>query len=109
VKRVELMREAVPLPVRLAMVATKVGRVPQIVGSTEEAARKLSFTVEVVNIEDPSNIAKTLTAERLAGFDAFVVPPDAVLSFHEAEVVKLIGLSNKPRSIHRPIGRKAGA
>jgi hypothetical protein len=59
VKRVELMREAVPLAVRLVMEATRVGRVPQIVGSTEEAARKLSFTVEVVNIEDPSNIAKT--------------------------------------------------
>jgi putative ABC transport system substrate-binding protein len=26
----------------------------------------------------------------------FVVPPDAVLSVHEAEVVKLIGTSNKP-------------
>jgi putative tryptophan/tyrosine transport system substrate-binding protein len=109
VKRVELMREAVPLPVRLAMVATKVGRVPQIVGSTEEAARKLSFTVEVVNIEDPSNIAKTLTAERLAGFDAFVVPPDAVLSFHEAEVVKLIGLSNKPAIYPSPDWAESGA
>jgi putative ABC transport system substrate-binding protein len=96
VKRVEFIREAVPLAVRLGMVATKVSQTPQILASTQEAARKLGFTVEIVSIDDPNNIAKTLTAERLAGFDAFVVPPDAVLSVHEAEVVKLIGLSNKP-------------
>jgi putative tryptophan/tyrosine transport system substrate-binding protein len=96
VKRVEFIREAVPLAVRLGTVATKVGQTLQALASTQEAARKLDFTVEIISIDDPNNIAKTLTAERLAGFDAFVVLPDAVLSVHEAEVVKLIGLSNKP-------------
>jgi putative tryptophan/tyrosine transport system substrate-binding protein len=96
VKRVELIREAVPLAVRLGTVATKVGQTPQILASTEETARKLGFSVEIVSIDDPNNIAKSLTAERLAGFDAFVIPPDAVLTVHEAEVVRLIGLSNKP-------------
>jgi putative tryptophan/tyrosine transport system substrate-binding protein len=96
VKRLEFIHEAVPQALRLGMVATKISQTRQILGSTEEAARNLGITVEVVSIDDPSNIATTLTAERLAGFDAFVVPPDAVLSHHEAEVVKLIGLSNKP-------------
>jgi putative tryptophan/tyrosine transport system substrate-binding protein len=96
VKRLEFIHEAVPQALRLGMVATKISQTRQILGSTEEAARNLGITVEVVSIDDPSNIATTLTAERLAGFDAFVVPPDAVLSQHEAEVVKLIGLSNKP-------------
>jgi putative tryptophan/tyrosine transport system substrate-binding protein len=95
-KRVELIREAVPMATRLGTVATKVGHTPQILASTENAARKLGFTVEIISIEDPNNIAKTLTAGRLADFDVFVVPPDAVLSVHEAEVVRLIGLSNKP-------------
>jgi putative tryptophan/tyrosine transport system substrate-binding protein len=95
-KRVELIREAVPLATRLGTIATMVGQTPQILASTKDAARKLGFAVEIVSIDDPNNIAKTLTAERLADFDVFVVPPDAVLSVHEAEVVKLIGMSNKP-------------
>jgi putative ABC transport system substrate-binding protein len=96
VKRVEFIREAVPLAVRLGTVATKVGQTSQILASTEEAARKLGFTVEIVSIDDPNNIAKSLTAERLAGFDAFVISPDAALVLREVEVVKFIGLTNKP-------------
>ena len=95
-KRVEIIREAFPLAVRLATVATKVGQTPQILASTQDAARKLGFAVEIVSIDDPNDIAKTLTAERLAGFDALVVSPDAALVVHEAEVVRLIGLSHKP-------------
>ena len=96
VKRVELMREVAPLTVRLAMIATQIGLTQQNLASTQEAARKLGFTLEVISLDDPDDIAKTLTPERLAGFDAFVVPPDAVLSVHEAEVVEPIGLTNKP-------------
>jgi putative ABC transport system substrate-binding protein len=62
--------------------------------------------VEIVSIDDPNNIAKTLTAERLAGFDAFVVPPDVVLSGHEAEVVKLIGF--KPAIYPSPVWAESG-
>ncbi len=65
--------------------------------------------MEIVSIDDPNNIANALTAERLAGFDAFVVPPDAVLSVHQAEVVKSIGLSNKPAIYPPRIGRRAVA
>jgi putative tryptophan/tyrosine transport system substrate-binding protein len=96
VKRVEFIREAFPLAVRLGMVATKVSQTPQILASTKETARKLGFALEIVSIDDPNDIAKTLTVERLASFDAFVVPPDAALAAHEAEVVKLIGMTNKP-------------
>ena len=96
VKRVEFIREAFPLAVRLGMVATKVSQTPQILASTKETARKLGFALEIVSIDDPNDIAKTLTVERLASFDAFVVPPDAALAPHEAEVVKLIGMTNKP-------------
>jgi len=105
-KRVELMREALPLAVRLAMIATQIG-LPNL-GSTEEAARKLGFTLEIISIDDPSDIAKALTRERLAGFDALVVPPDAVLSFHEAEVVKLIGLTKKPAIYPSPDWAESG-
>jgi putative tryptophan/tyrosine transport system substrate-binding protein len=108
VKRIEIMREAVPLAARIGMVATKISQTPQILASTEEAARQLGFTVEIVSIDDPNNIANTLTAERLAGFDAFVVPPDAVLSFHEAEVVRLIGLGNKPAIYPSPDWAESG-
>jgi putative tryptophan/tyrosine transport system substrate-binding protein len=102
VKRVEFIHEAFPLAVRLGMVATKVSQTPQILASTQETARKLGFAVEIVSIEDPNDIAKTLTVERLAGFDAFVIPPDAALAAHEAEVVKLIGMTNKPAIYSSP-------
>jgi putative tryptophan/tyrosine transport system substrate-binding protein len=96
VKRVEFIREAAPLAMRLGTIATKVGQTPQILASTQEAARKLGFAAEIINIDDPSDIAATLTADRLANFDALVVPPDAVLAGHMAEVIKLVGLSKKP-------------
>jgi putative tryptophan/tyrosine transport system substrate-binding protein len=108
VKRVEFIREAFPLAVRLGMVATKVSQTPQILASTQETARKLGFALEIVSIDDPNDIAKTLTVERLAGFDAFVVPPDAALTVHEAEVVKLIGLSNKPAIYPSPDWAESG-
>jgi putative ABC transport system substrate-binding protein len=107
-KRVEFIREAVPPAVRLGTVATKVAQSPQILVSTQEAARKLGFTAEIVSIDDPNNIAKTLTAERLAGFDAFVVPPDVVLSVHKAEVVRLINSSNKPAIYPSPDWAESG-
>jgi putative tryptophan/tyrosine transport system substrate-binding protein len=96
VKRVEMMREVAPGAVRLAMIASQIGLTQQSLASTQEAARKLGFVLEVISLDDPNNIAETLTPERLAGFDAFVVPPDAALSLHEAEVVKPIGSTNKP-------------
>jgi putative tryptophan/tyrosine transport system substrate-binding protein len=96
VKRVEMVREIAPGAVRLAMIATQIGLTQQSLASTREAAQKLGFALEVIRVDDPSNIAKILTPERLAGFDAFVVPPDAVLNLHEAEVVKSIGLTSKP-------------
>jgi putative tryptophan/tyrosine transport system substrate-binding protein len=107
-KRVEIIREAFPSAARLGMVATKVSQTPQILASTQEAARELGFTVEIVSIDDPNNIAKTLGAERLAGFDAFVVPPDAVLSFHETEIVKFISLSSKPAIYSSPEWAESG-
>jgi putative tryptophan/tyrosine transport system substrate-binding protein len=96
VKRVELMREVAPSAVRLAMIATQIGLTQQSLASTREAARKLGFVLEVVSLDDPNDIAKSLSPERLAGFDAFVVPPDAVLSSRMVEVIKPVGLSNKP-------------
>jgi putative tryptophan/tyrosine transport system substrate-binding protein len=107
-KRVEFIREAVPLAVRLGTIATKVEQTSQILASTQEAAHKLGFAAEIVSIDDPNDIARTLTPERLAGFDALVVPPDAVLSVRVAEVVKLIGLSKKPAIYPSPDWAESG-
>jgi putative tryptophan/tyrosine transport system substrate-binding protein len=96
VKRVEMVREVAPGAVRLAMIATQIGLTHQNLASTQEAAQKLGFALEVIRLDDPNNIAETLTPARLAGVDAFMVPPDAVLNLHEAEVIKPIGLTNKP-------------
>jgi putative ABC transport system substrate-binding protein len=95
-KRVELMREVAPQAVRLAMIATPIGLTQRSVESTREAARKLGFALEVISLDDPHKIHETLTPERLAGFDAYMVPPDAVLTFSQAEVINPITLSNKP-------------
>jgi putative ABC transport system substrate-binding protein len=64
--------------------------------------------VETVSVDDPNDIARTLTAERLAGFDALVVPSDAVLTVHEAEVIKLIGLTKKPAIYPSPDWAESG-
>jgi len=96
VKRVELMRELVPHAVRLATVVSKVNQGVQSLGPVLEAGRKLGFAVEVISIDDPADLDKALSPEALASFDAFVFVPDVVLTGHMAEVIKLIGLSNKP-------------
>jgi len=102
VKRVELMREVVPRAVRLGTVTTKVSNGPQSLTSVFETGRKLGFTVEPINVDDPADLAKALSPEILAGFDALVFVPDIVLNSHMAEVIKLVGLSNKPAIFPSP-------
>jgi putative tryptophan/tyrosine transport system substrate-binding protein len=96
VKRVELMREVVPRALRLATVTSKVNDGLQSLGSALETGRKLGFSVEVITIDDPDNLAKTLSPAILSEFDAFVFVPDVVLSAYKAEVINLISASNKP-------------
>jgi putative tryptophan/tyrosine transport system substrate-binding protein len=102
VKRVELMREVVPRAVRLGTVTTKVSSGPQSLTPVFETGRKLGFTVEQINVDDPADLAKALSPEILAGFDALVFVPDIVLNAHMAEVIKLVGLSNKPAIFPSP-------
>jgi putative ABC transport system substrate-binding protein len=96
VKRVELMREVVPRAVRLGTVTTKVSSGAQSLAPVLETGRRLGFTVESINIDDPTDLAKALSPEVLIRFDALVFVPDIVLSAHMAEVIKIVGLSNKP-------------
>jgi putative ABC transport system substrate-binding protein len=102
VKRVELMREVVPRAVRLGTVTTKVSNGAQSLAPVLETGRKLGFTVEPINVDDPADLAKALSPEVLAGFDALVFVPDVVLGAHMAEVIKLVGLSNKPAIFPSP-------
>jgi putative ABC transport system substrate-binding protein len=101
-KRVELMREVVPRAVRLGTVTTKVSNGAQSLTPVLETGRKLGFTVEPINVDDPADLAKALSPEILAGFDALVFVPDVVLNAHMAEVIKLVGLSNKPAIFPSP-------
>jgi putative tryptophan/tyrosine transport system substrate-binding protein len=102
VKRVELMREVVPRAVRLGTVTTKVSNGGQSLAPVLEAGRKLGFAVEAINVDDPADLAKALSPEVLAGFDALVFVPDIVLGAHMAEVIRLVGLSNKPAIFPSP-------
>jgi putative tryptophan/tyrosine transport system substrate-binding protein len=96
VKRVELMRDVVPRAVRLGTVTTKVTSGAQSLAPVLETGRKLGFTVEAINVDDPADLAKVLRPEVLAGFDALVFVPDVILNAHMAEVIRMVGLSNKP-------------
>lgn len=102
VKRVELMREVVPRAVRLGTVTTKVTSGAQSLTPVLETGRKLGFTVEPINIDDPADLAKALSPEVLAGFDALVFVPDIVLNAHMAEVIKMVNLGNKPAIFPSP-------
>ena len=81
---------------------TKVSKGAQSLAPVLETGRKLGFTVEPINIDDLADLAKALSPEVLAGFDAFVLIPDAVLNAHMAEVIKMVGLSNKPAIFPSP-------
>ena len=102
VKRVELMREIVPRAVRLGTVTTKVSSGAQSLAPVLETGRKLGFTVEAINIDDPADLAKALSPEVLAGFDALVFVPDVVINAHMAEVIKIVNASNKPAIFPSP-------
>ncbi len=102
VKRVELMREVVPRAVRLATVTTKVTDGPQSFDPVLETGRKLGFTVERVNIDDPADLANALSPEVLTRFEALVFVPDVVLNAHMAEIIKLVGLSKRPAIFASP-------
>jgi ABC-type uncharacterized transport system substrate-binding protein len=102
VKRVELMREVVPRAVRLGTVTTKVSSGAQSLAPVLETGRKLGFTVEAINIDDPADVANALTPEVLAGFDALVFVPDVVLSAQMAKVINLVNMANKPAIFPSP-------
>ena len=102
VKRVELMRDVLPRAVRLGTVTTKVSSGAQSLAPVLETGRMLGFTVEAINIDDPADVAKALSPEVLAGFDALVFVPDVILNAHMAEVIKMVGLSNKPAIFPSP-------
>ncbi len=101
-KRVELMREVVPRALRLGTVTTKLTSGAQSLAPVLETGRKLGFTVEPINIDDPADLAKALGPEVLTRFDALVFVPDALISAHMAEVIKLVGASNKPAIFPSP-------
>jgi putative ABC transport system substrate-binding protein len=102
VKRVELMREVAPRATRLATVTTKVSKGAQSVGPLLDAGRKLGFTVENLAVDDTADLARILSPKALAAFDAFVFIPDVILSAHMAEIIKLVGASNKPAIFPSP-------
>jgi putative ABC transport system substrate-binding protein len=102
IKRVELMRDVVPRAVRLGTVTTKVTSGAQSLAPVLETGRKLGFTVEAINIDDPADLAKALRPEVLAGFDALVFVPDVILNTHMADVIEMVGLSNKPAIFPSP-------
>ena len=102
VKRVELMREVAPRAIRLATVTTKVSKGAQSVGPLLDAGRKLGFAVENLVVDDTADLARILSPKVLAAFDAFVFIPDVILSAHMAEIIKLIGTSNKPAIFPSP-------
>ena len=102
VKRVELVRDVFPRAVRLGTVTTKVSEGAQSLAPVLETGRKLGFAVEPINIDDPADLAKALSPEVLAGFDALVFVPDVILNAHMAEVIKLVGLSGKPAIFPSP-------
>ena len=94
-KRVELMREIVPRAVRLGTVTTKLSNGAQSLAPVLETGRKLGFTVEPINVDDPADLATALSTEVLARFDAFVFVPDAIVNAHMAEVIRLVGFGDK--------------
>ena len=102
VKRVELMREVVPRAVRLGTVTTKLTSGAQSLAPVLETGRKLGFTVEPINVDDPADLAKALSPEVLAGFDALVFVPDVIINAHMSDVIKLVGASNKPAIFPSP-------
>jgi putative tryptophan/tyrosine transport system substrate-binding protein len=95
IKRVELVREILPSAVRLGTVTTKLSNGPQSLGPVMETGRKLGFTVQSIYVDDPANLETDLSKEVLSGFDALVFVPDAIVSAHMAEVIRLVGLSGK--------------
>ncbi len=102
VKRVELMRDVFPRAVRLGTVTTKVTSGAQSLAPVLETGRKLGFEVEAINIDDPADIPKLLSAEVLVRFDALVFVPDVVLSAHLPEIIRLVNLSKKPAIFPSP-------
>jgi putative tryptophan/tyrosine transport system substrate-binding protein len=102
VKRVELMRDVFPRAVRLGTVTTKVSKGAQSLAPVLETGRKLGFAVESINIDDPADLAKALSPEVLARFDALVFVPDVILNAHMTEVIKMVGLSGKPAIFPSP-------
>jgi putative tryptophan/tyrosine transport system substrate-binding protein len=84
---------------------TKVTSGAQNLEPVLETGRKLGFTVEVINIDDPADLAKTLSPEVLAGFDALVFVAgccDQRSHGRGHQDGRRVGASNKPTIFPSP-------
>jgi putative ABC transport system substrate-binding protein len=84
---------------------TKVTSGAQNLEPVLETGRKLGFTVEVINIDDPADLAKTLSPEVIAGFDALVFIPgccDQRSHGRGHQDGRRVGASNKPTIFPSP-------
>jgi putative ABC transport system substrate-binding protein len=83
-------------------VTTKVTSGAQSLAPVLETGRNLGFRVEPIHVHHPADLAKALSPEVLAGFDALVFVPDVVLNAHMAEVIQMVNQGNKPAIFPSP-------
>ncbi|MEH2500384.1 hypothetical protein V1294_006863 [Bradyrhizobium sp. AZCC 1678] len=78
---------------------TKVTSGAQNLEPVLETDRKLGFTVEVINIDDPADLAKILSPEVIAGFDTLVFVAECCDQRSHGrghQDGRRVGASNKP-------------
>jgi ABC-type uncharacterized transport system substrate-binding protein len=90
VKRLELLREAVPAATRVGALSTPASA-PDVVGMTRlrAAATALKTEVEIFNVNSPSDFEATFAEMKNRGIRGVLVLPDAILWSYRADVVRM--------------------
>ena len=96
-KRLELFKQAIPNLSRLAVVLNAGNPFNAVAWKhTQRAAETLSIKVHPVEVHRPEEIARVLSAIKVARVDGLVVMPDRVLLSYRASILQFLATNRLP-------------
>ena len=96
-KRLELLRELVPLLTKIAVLRNPANRAEEVaILATQTVAQKLGMSVTIVTLSEPGEFDNAIAALAQSGIQSIIVPPDPMFNEHRSKLVQLIAQSRIP-------------
>jgi putative tryptophan/tyrosine transport system substrate-binding protein len=108
VKRVELLKEAVPGVGRIAVLANPTTRTPAALKPLESAARSLKITIHRVDVQRPDEFERAFATMAERRLDAVMITQDRLLNVNVKKIADLAAKNRLPSSGTRDFAEAGG-